>query len=289
MDGGTNNLILKFDQIQKFDNGTVIQHGKYNDRIYLMKKGNIPSLNLILELLQISEQKHYSKIFAKSCTSDLPIFIDQGFTVEAIVPGYFNGKDDLFMVCYYLNFERSLENNSEKYNSVLNLAKSKSSSAHSCNDKSDKFNIRACQHEDIDQMISIYKEVFPSYPFPIHDPQYIHQTMDDDVDYYCVEVDGNILALSSAEINYESKNAEMTDFATPLKNCGNNFSSKLLSVMETNTAKKGIKTFYTIARSISPGMNITFARNRYMYGGRLKNNTNISGGIESMNIWHKSI
>jgi hypothetical protein len=59
--------------------------------------------------------------------------------------------------------------------------------------------------------------------------------------------------------------------------------------MEKAVAAKCIKTAYTIARAASPGINITFARQGYRYGGRLINNTNISGRIESMNIWYKSM
>jgi hypothetical protein len=36
-------------------------------------------------------------------------------------------------------------------------------------------------------------------------------------------------------------------------------------------------------------MNITFAKNGYEYAGTLKNNTNISGNIESMNVWYKHL
>jgi hypothetical protein len=35
-------------------------------------------------------------------------------------------------------------------------------------------------------------------------------------------------------------------------------------------------------------MNITFAKCGYIFGGTLINNTQISGSIESMNLWHKS-
>ncbi|MFH1725408.1 MAG: putative beta-lysine N-acetyltransferase, partial [Elusimicrobiota bacterium] len=45
----------------------------------------------------------------------------------------------------------------------------------------------------------------------------------------------------------------------------------------------------TIARAVSFGMNIAFARVGYSFGGTLWNNTNISGNIESMNIWHKRL
>jgi hypothetical protein len=59
--------------------------------------------------------------------------------------------------------------------------------------------------------------------------------------------------------------------------------------MEEQAKPKGILTAYTIARAESPGMNIVFTKNAYRYGGRLTNNTNISGHIESMNIWYKSL
>jgi hypothetical protein len=48
-----------------------------------------------------------------------------------------------------------------------------------------------------------------------------------------------------------------------------------------------MKTLYTIARSHSAGMNITFAKKGYLFGGTLINNTDISGKIESMNVWYK--
>ncbi len=37
------------------------------------------------------------------------------------------------------------------------------------------------------------------------------------------------------------------------------------------------------------GMNITFAKTGYTYAGTLINNTNISGRLESMNVWYKHI
>ena len=45
------------------------------------------------------------------------------------------------------------------------------------------------------------------------------------------------------------------------------------------------QTWYTIARALSAGMNITFAKAGYRYAGTLVNNTDISGTIESMNVW----
>lgn len=54
-------------------------------------------------------------------------------------------------------------------------------------------------------------------------------------------------------------------------------------------ADEGIKTAYTIARSTSFGMNKTFARQGFDFGGTLVNNTLIGDTIESMNVWYKAL
>lgn len=279
---------VKPDVIEQFQ-GQIIQHGKFNDRIYLMKLNLDAEKRVPEKLIDLAEREEYSKIFAKSGAKALPVFIDQEFTVEAVIPGYFKGENDLFMVCYYLREDREIEDQAKEYDAVLNVAKEKANEDALRENDRCAFNIRPCDADDIPQMAEIYRQVFPSYPFPIHDPDYLRKTMDEHVDYYCVEKQGAILALSSAEIDYTAKSAEMTDFATLPENRKKGLASRLLSVMEKETAKKGIKTFYTIARAISYGMNITFSRNGYMFGGRLKNNTNISGNIESMNVWYKSV
>ena len=44
-----------------------------------------------------------------------------------------------------------------------------------------------------------------------------------------------------------------------------------------------------MARSLSYGMNIAFSKMGYNYSGTVINNANISGAIESLNIWHKDL
>lgn len=138
-------------------------------------------------------------------------------------------------------------------------------------------------------MQEVYKKVFQTYPFPIHDTSYLFKTMNNNVDYFCIENDKKIIALSSAEKDENNAYAEMTDFATLPDWRGHGFALILLNKMERSMKKQGITTTFTIARSASPGMNITFAKAGYDYAGRLKNNTNISGKIESMNIWYKKL
>jgi putative beta-lysine N-acetyltransferase len=79
----------------------------------------------------------------------------------------------------------------------------------------------------------------------------------------------------------------MTDFATLPEFRGHGLALHLLQLMEEVVQSRGIRSLYTIARSYSFGMNITFARNGYSFGGTLTNNTDIFGELESMNVWHK--
>lgn len=147
----------------------------------------------------------------------------------------------------------------------------------------------ALAEEDADEISAVYKRVFKSYPFPIHDPNYIRKTMRDRIRYFGIRDQGELLALSSAEMDLVAKNAEMTDFATLPEARGKKSAFHLLRAMEGEMKHLGIKTLYTIARLTSLPMNKTFLKQGYTYSGTLINNTNIAGSIESMNVLYKHI
>jgi putative beta-lysine N-acetyltransferase len=149
--------------------------------------------------------------------------------------------------------------------------------------------IKQASAKDTKEMAALYRQVFATYPFPIHDPEYLRKTMDNDVVYFGVWHDGMLVALSSCEIHSGISNAEMTDFAAMPDHRGQNLALHLLLCMETELKQRCIGVAYTIARAYSFGMNITFARAGYIFAGTLTNNTNIGGQIESMNVWYKPV
>jgi putative beta-lysine N-acetyltransferase len=274
------------DQFEQID-GAQIQHGKYNDRIYLMKIGDAKPEKLFDRLQEIAEKNDYSKIFAKVPESAGKVFCENGYQCEAIVPKYFHGEEDGWFLGHYLDPKRAEEPNREELEEIIELAKKKAASNKPELDSD--FEFRPCLPEDAEEMVVIYKEVFPTYPFPIHDPEYIRETMESHIEYFAIEKDEAMVALSSAEKDLFAKSVEMTDFATLPDYRGKGLASYLLMQMEKAMEGTDIKTAYTIARSVSPGMNITFAKLGYQYGGRLVHNTNISGQMESMNIWYKML
>ncbi len=275
------------DIIETFD-GSIIQHGSYNDRIYLIKLAPEASSITPHNLIELAKNNNYSKIFAKVPECHLELFLAAGFEPEARIPGFYADKMAAVLMGSYLNAERAHEPDLGKMDEILKSALEEQTIKTKCR-LNDNFALRICTEADAASMADIYRTIFQSYPFPIHETAYILETMKNNVFYFGIEVNNRLVAVSSAEMDKQSANAEMTDFATLPKWRGKGFAQCLLLHMGKTMKNKGIKTAYTIARAMSVGMNVTFSKAGYRFGGRLKNNTNISGNIESMNVWYKCL
>lgn len=268
-------------------NGSLIQHGKNNDRIYIMKINTGDTDTLIKSVNELAALNKYSKIFAKIHASQKDDFLKDGYKEEARIENYFNGVSDALFMTKYLSDKRAVLKNKPEIESVIQIAKNKKNT--DLKKTLINFEIIKCSKLHSRQMSELYKSVFKTYPFAIDDPGYIEKTMDENIIYFAAVKNEKIIALSSCETDIKSQSAEMTDFATDPEYAGNGIALELLKVMETNMIKNNIITVYTIARAVSAPMNITFARNGYSYSGTLINNTNISGSIESMNVWVKNL
>jgi putative beta-lysine N-acetyltransferase len=278
--------MLTQDKIEEYQGG-LIQHGPYNDRIYLMRPPAIASAEFPQPLIGLAESRGYSKIFAKVPEDAAVDFLRAGFIREAEIPGFFSGRKSALFMAYYLENSRRQEDDVAALKNILHIAEDKRETTVRLPD--DRFLLRRCTHEDVPAMAAIYQQTFASYPFPIHEESYLLETMQSHVTYFAAEADGELVALASAEMDREAANVEMTDFATIPDQAGNNLALHLLCRMEEAMQDQQLSTAYTIARAASPAMNITFARAGYRFAGRLKNNTNISGRIESMNVWYKPL
>jgi len=278
--------MLSKDTVAEY-HGSLIQHGPYNDRIYLMRLADHASADFPQQLIGLAETKGYSKIFAKVPKDASAAFMQAGFMIEAEIPGFFSDRTGALFMGYYLKDARKQEDDVARLENILHIAQDRRKTAVPPPDA--RFRLRQCLRDDVPAMAAIYQQTFASYPFPVHDADYLLETMQTHVTYFGAEIDGGLAALASAEMDREAANVEMTDFATLPEQAGNNLSLHLLHRMEKVMQEQDIRTAYTIARAASPAMNITFARAGYSVAGRLKNNTNISGRIESMNVWYKPL
>lgn len=267
-------------------NGCLIQHGKAGDRIYLMKLALDRVSEIFDHLDQLAKTNGYTKIVAKVPERVWTEFGDQGYVTEAIVPRFYNGESNVFFMGKYLSDERETEDNILTINNVLSEALRRSGERCGCT-LAPEFTWGIADEEDAEAISRVYREVFATYPFPIHDPEYIKETMRDNIVYFCIRRDGNVISVASSEMDKDALNVEMTDFATLPEYRKNGFATFLLEKMEDEMRLRGIKTSYTIARAVSYGMNITFSKLDYRFAGTLIKNTGICGQMESMNVWYK--
>lgn len=277
------------DKIEKLGNGSIIQHGQLNDRVYLMKLGSTdcPS-EIVDEINTLARENKYSKIVCKIPVHAAPVFLSNGFLSEAQIPAFYNDNVAAFFVSKFLNSDRLLDIETEKLNNLSQMLKVQDSITPNGTDYSN-VTVRKLEKEDYEQITDIYREVFVTYPFPIYNPGYVLKTFQEGTQYFGVESNGKLVALASAEVDEEGKNAEMTDFATLPDQRGKNLSVLLLNALEKSMKEQGITTLYTMARLNSIGMTKTFLKMDYCYSGTLIKNTNIAGKIESLNILYKHI
>jgi putative beta-lysine N-acetyltransferase len=275
------------DSIETFGN-SVIQHGPENDRVYLMKLDPTDMPEIITSINSLAALHNYSKAFIKVQASENKRFEDDGYRVEAKIPGLFKGIDDgLFMARYY-DKGRLVDQDADRIGKVLDSAYLKAEHHHRVRLPAG-CECRLASAADCNQMAELYQETFASYPFPINDAEYLARTMAKNTLYAGVWRRAELLAIASAEIDHQNSNAELTDFATHPDWRGHGLANLLLQHLEKELRLFEIKTSYTIARATSYGMNICFAQNDYLHSGTLVKNTQIAGGLESMNVWHKHL
>jgi putative beta-lysine N-acetyltransferase len=268
---------------------STIHHGKTSNRIYLMKLAPERVNQLIPKLDKLAEDNGYTKIFAKVQAYVLPGFISNSYEIEAFIPRFYNDKTDCLLVSKFVDTQRKIVpvNELELLQDLLRNGKEIYTEE---NENEAKYKIKRLGTSDAEPITEIFKQVFKTYPFPVHDPGYIVETMEQHgTQYFGVSDSKKLIGVSTVEIDLANKNAEMTDFAVLSEYRGQNIALSLLHKMEQEMENAGIKTCYTIARLNQPGMNKTFLKSGYKYTGTLVNNTNIGGNIESMNILYKHI
>ncbi len=290
-DGKPNEQRLMADQIVIIDGGC-LQHGAANDRVYIMSL-EPERAQPVLEAAEALAKEHgYSKIFAKVPGECRSVLSDCGYQEEARIPtpkGVLAGA--VLFMSRFLKPERQRENDREERLRILRMARQKQCPPDRIEylEPPPEFEWRNCCREDCQEMAALYRRVFESYPFPIDDPEYLTETMATHILYFGVwhRGGGGLVALSSAEMDAAKGMVEMTDFATEPEYRGRGLGVLLLQQMEREMKRRQLSVAYTIARAISPGMNIVFAKQGYAYAGTLVNNTDICGRLESMNIWYK--
>ncbi|MBS3778698.1 MAG: putative beta-lysine N-acetyltransferase, partial [Candidatus Thermoplasmatota archaeon] len=222
---------------------SLIQHGKLNNRIYLMDldKKDYPHIFQMLDYL--AEEKKYTKIFAKVPMWAVEKAKQHQYLIEATIPNFFNGTTDGYFLGKFLDDARKQLNKKtanqikevyQKFRSYLNRPNSSEPF------RTDK--VKQLTFTDAECLAQLYKQVFASYPFPIYDATYLKRMMNKHVKYYGIFEKEQLVAASAAEMDTDHRCVEMTDFATLPKARGKKYALTLLNYMDEEMKKKRMKT-----------------------------------------------
>ncbi|MGA9289816.1 MAG: putative beta-lysine N-acetyltransferase [Anaerobacillus sp.] len=256
-------------------------HDSFNERIRIDDyTGNLDGIVSHIQSLFTSE---YSKCILKVKEGDVGAFLSIGFTYEGKIQNYFSGIDAHLMTKYRENWRRNSTSWTDE-DLILEEVLKKSSSQ-----LKQKPMVRQAEESDADALALLYKKVFAVYPTPMDDPEYIRKAMKEDTIFFVLEEKGMMISAASAEVNRKYKNAEMTDCATLSEFRKGGTMRHLIMELEKKLVEENIYYAYSIARSLSFGMNAVFHQLGYEYGGRLVNNVKIYHDWENMNLWSKML
>ncbi len=279
--------MMKYDTIVPIGKST-IQHGFFNDRIYLMKIHPDDVVLIDQYLTDLQGLYQYAKIIMKVPLSLEKIYKTPDTIEEARIPGFYQGVEDALFLSRFLDPTRAEDDAHDKIQEIIQISLGKISVSkkgiHPVT-----WVMRKATMNDVTHICSLYRSVFETYPFPIQEPDYLKKIIQDGIEFFVGEISDRIVAAGSCEIDPYASAVEMSDLAVDEAYKGLGLSKKLLSYMEKQMKMKNVKTAYTICRAEPLPVNRLFAGAQYQYSGTLINNTQICGTYESMNIWYKTL
>ncbi|MGE6376035.1 putative beta-lysine N-acetyltransferase [Peribacillus muralis] len=237
--------------------------------------------------LAIAKEQNFTKVILKARQEDLSAALAQGFMLEGIMSKYFKGND-AYCMAFYLTDERRTSDFWIKEDKIIEAA----CALPRLKEKQpipEDYVLRFATGEDARELAKLYRTVFETYPTPMNDERYIEKVIEEGTIFSIIEYGGSIVSAASAEVNERYHNAELTDCATIAHHRKHGFMKVLLTALEEELIRKSIFCSYSLARSLSMGMNAVFYQLGYQYGGRLTKNCNIWDKYEDMNIWGKDL
>lgn len=257
----------------------------FNNRLKLTGFDNL-SEDCIKELIDFAKSKQLGKIIVFCESKNNNILEKCGFIQEGIIKGFFKGTDAICF-SYFIDIERATSKLMIAEEEILKEALTSNKAYVS--KPNFEYCVRTACEKDVPQMVTLFKDVFATYPSPVSNEDYLIEAMKKRVLFKVAEKDGKIIGIASADMAYDNLNAEITDCATLPKYRGNGILPKLIIELEAKLIERGFITLYSLSRANNIGINKTLSKLKYEYNGRLINNCNICGGFEDMNVWTKNI
>lgn len=248
-------------------------------------RGNVNQM--VARVCELAKEHGATKVFIKTRAEDMPNLLAHGYMMEGIFKAYFNGSDAYSMALYFSEERRTSEHWMEEDSILQNVLKIEDSKP--IPDLPEGYSIRVAAPQDAVKLASLYRKVFPVYPTPMDQADYVRKVMEEGTVFEVIEWNGEIVSAASAEINETYHNAELTDCATLPEHRKHGLMKILIHALEQELIQRQIFCHYSLARALSFGMNAVFRQLGYTYAGRLTKNCNIFDKLEDMNLWVKPI
>ena len=265
--------------------GIKLHNDIFNDRLKVLDYEYFDE-QLVREVIAYARKNSFGKIIANIREEHIKLFNKRGFINEGSIEGFFRGET-AYLLSFFLDVKRGRSPMSDKEDEILSECLKNARRFVPLEERD--YLLRGAKKQDICQMIDLFSAVFDTYPSPVFDPEYLGEIMDRNVLFWVAEKNKRIIAIASAEMDFDNLNAEITDCVTLQEERGKNILSELIAKLESELVKRDIVNAYSLSRATNIGINKALAKGGYRYKGRLVNNCHICGKYEDMNIWDKKL
>lgn len=260
----------------------------YNRRIKIYQLPHKNNLEATFNALQqLGKEKQCDKLIFYVNPEEMHPLLEKWCTHEGTIKGFFQGED-AHIYSLFLDQHRNEPIDWKKEQNVLSKVKSDQKILDHIS-LPQGYTMRRPSEKDTPRMAALYQAVFKTYPTPMNDPHFIIAMMHENVYFTIVEFDRQIVSACSADLFPAYNCAEMADCATTPEQRKQGLLSHQFMYLIKLMRQKNVQTLFSYSRSVSFGMNLINIRTGFTYGGVLRQNSNISGRLECMNIWYKNL
>lgn len=277
-----------FETIENIE-GATIYHGKIHNRIYLLEI-NSAKIDVILpKMTELAKQRKYDKILSRVPENAITHFKSNGFTIEAKIPGLYNGKTTGYFLADYLNKNRLQCD--KKQLKTIETVKRIAMAANKPNENPqmgipEGYAIRKLGTADFSDLATLHEKAYKYHPKHIKKVHDFEALEEMDHQFHGLFVKGELLVCAILRVHTTEANLEIVDFATHPDYRGQNLSYYLVQEIKKLMNVENCTTIYALARATSYGLNITYSKHGFKFAGTLTNNAFVRDAMESMNVWY---
>lgn len=279
---------IMFEKIETIA-GALVYHGNMHNRIYFTEAKEVDLGILLPKMKELAKTEKYEKILSKAPEKSMSVLTSNGYTVEAKIPGLYNGSIDGYFLADYVTKERLKKD--EKSLKTINSVKTIALAANKKNTDSHfelpaNTEVKKLISADFELLEDLHRKAYKYHPHQIKDKAQFVMLAKLQHEFYGLFENGELLVSAIVAIHEAEANMEIVEFITHPDYRGQNLSYFLVQHIKEQMKCLRCKTIYTMVRATSYGLNITFSKHGFLLAGTLSNNCLVRDTMESMNVWY---